>query len=54
MYLVICCDQYLKFNDLFDFKKHLEARHGYSAEAANNRILEMLKECKEVIPWMVA
>jgi len=50
MYLVICCDQYLKFSDLWDFKKHLVSKHGYSEEAANQRILDFIEEQK----WKVA
>ena len=54
MYLIICCNQYLKFTDLWDFKKHLQDRHGYSSEASDKRVLEMIEECKEIQPWKVA
>lgn len=50
MHLIICCDQYLKYDSLWDYKKHLTEKHGYSEDAANDRILDFIEELK----WKVA
>lgn len=50
MHLIVCCDQYLKYEHLWDFKKHLIEIHGYSDEAANQRILDFIEE----LQWKVA
>lgn len=44
MELVICCHQYMKFEDLWEFKKHLTEKHGYSDPEADRRILKMIEQ----------
>lgn len=54
MYLIICCNEYLKFEKLWDFRKHLLENHGYSREAADIRILKLIEQDREEGQWKVA
>jgi hypothetical protein len=42
MILLQCCDKMLKFPTWWDFIAHLINEHGYSKEAANDQVMEML------------
>lgn len=54
MYLVICCKEYMKFKDLWDFKKHLTQLHQHTEQEADRRVLELIEESKEARQWQVA